>query len=64
MEGVLRILQWLALVGVGVFALMQCFALANRDPLGRPAVGWLVRACLIVLAAVCFFTVAHLAATR
>ena len=64
MEGTLSFLELVALVGVGIFALYQTFQLGDHGVLARPVPGWTVRACLIAIAAVCFFTVARLAATR
>jgi hypothetical protein len=64
MEGTLSFLELLALAGLGIFALYQCFEIGDDGVLARPAAGWTVRAVLIALAAVCFFTVARLAATR
>jgi hypothetical protein len=64
MEVALSFLERLAMLGVGIFALYQCFQIGDNGVLGRPAAGWTVRACLIVLAAVCFFTVARLFASR
>jgi hypothetical protein len=49
---------------VGIFALYQTFEIGDSGILARPVPGWTVRACLIAIAAVCFFTVARLAATR
>jgi hypothetical protein len=60
MEATLSFLERLLAVGIGIFALYQCFQI--RDT-ARPAFGWTVRACLIALAATCFFTVARMAAT-
>lgn len=64
MEGVLPALEWLAIASFGVFALYQAFEIGQRGLLARPVPGWIARACLIVLAAVCFFTAARLAAVR
>jgi hypothetical protein len=63
MEIALTILERLAIVGFGLFALYQCFQIGDHGRLSRPAVGWTVRVCLIAFAAACFFTVARLAAT-
>jgi hypothetical protein len=64
MEGALSFLELVALAGVGIFALYQTFQLGDRGVLAHPIPGWTVRACLVALAAVCFFTVARLVATR
>jgi hypothetical protein len=64
MEAALSFLERMVGVSIGIFALYQCFQLDDTGRLARPAVGWTVRACLIAVAAVCFFTVARLAATR
>lgn len=64
MESALTILERLVLVAIAIFALYQCFQVEDTGRLARPAAGWTVRACLIVLAAACLFTVARLAATR
>jgi hypothetical protein len=64
MEGVLSFLELAALAGVGIFALYQTFEIGDSGVLARPVPGWTARACLIAIAAVCFFTVARLAATR
>jgi hypothetical protein len=63
MEIALTILERLAIVAFGIFALYQCFQIGDQGRLSRPVVGWTVRICLIAFAAVCFFTVARLAAT-
>ena len=63
MEGVLSFLERLLGISIGIFALYQCFQIRDTGRLARPALGWTVRVCLIVLAAACFFTVARLAAT-
>ena len=60
MEHVMPFLQRLLLVGIGIFALYQCFQIADRGWLARPALAWTVRICLIAVAGVCFFTVARL----
>jgi hypothetical protein len=64
MEGTLSFLERVALVGLGIFALYQTFEIGDTGILARPIPGWTARACLIAIAAVCFFTVARLAATR
>lgn len=64
MEGTLSFLERVALVGLGIFALYQTFEIGDTGILARPIAGWTARACLIAIAAVCFFTVARLAATR
>ena len=60
MEGVLSFLERLVLVGIGVFALYQCFLVREKGFFARPLAGWSIRVALIALAAVCFFTVARL----
>ncbi len=60
MESVLSLIERLVLVGIGVFALQQCFVVRKKGFLTRPLAGWTIRAGLILLAAVCFFTVARL----
>ncbi len=64
MEVALSFLERVVIVGIGIFALYQCFQLGERGPLSRPAALWTVRICLIVVAAVCFFTIANLLGTR
>lgn len=64
MEAALSFLERLAGVGIGVFALYLCFQVGDTGRLAHPAVGWTARLCLIAVAAVCFFTVARLVATR
>jgi hypothetical protein len=64
MEGLLRFLELAATVGLGIFAIYQCFAIGDHGFLARPVAGWTVRTCLMAVAAICFFTVARLAATR
>jgi hypothetical protein len=64
MEAALSILERLVGIGIGIFALYQCFQVGDTGRLARPAVGWTVRVCLIAVAAVCFFTVARLVATH
>lgn len=61
MEATVSVLERMVLLGVAVFAFYQCFQIGDSGWLARPAAGWTVRACLIVLAAVCLFTVARLA---
>jgi hypothetical protein len=63
MEGILSILERLAIIAFGIFALYQCFQIGDTGRLSRPAVGWTVRVCLIAFAAACFFTVARITAT-
>ena len=64
MEAALSFLERLVLIGIGIFALYQCFQIEDTGRLARPAVGWTVRICLIAVAAVCFFSVARLVGTR
>jgi hypothetical protein len=64
MEAALSFLERMVLVGIGIFALYQCFQIADRGSLRRPALAWTASVCLIVLAGFCFFTVARLIATR
>jgi hypothetical protein len=64
MEAALSFLERMVTVGIGVFALYLCFQIGDTGRLGRPALGWTVRACLIAVAAVCFFSIARLAGTR
>ena len=64
MEGVLSFLERLVIVGIGVFALFQCFQLGERGVFRRAAALWTMRVCLVVVAAVCFFTVANLLGSR
>jgi hypothetical protein len=64
MEAALPFLERLLLAVVGVFALYQCFQIADNGRLARPAFAWAVRTCLIGVAGLCFFTVARLLATR
>jgi hypothetical protein len=64
MEAALSFLERLVLIGIGIFALYQCFQIADTGRLGRPALGWTVRICLIAVAAVCFFSVARWVGTR
>ncbi|HEY2002222.1 MAG TPA: hypothetical protein VGG80_07880 [Acidobacteriaceae bacterium] len=64
MEAALSFLERLTLIGIGIFALYQCFQIGDTGRLGRPAVGWTVRICLIAVAAVCFFSVARVVGTR
>jgi hypothetical protein len=64
MEAALSFLERLVLIGIGIFALYLCFQIGDTGRLGRPAVGWTVRICLITVAAVCFFSVARLVGTR
>ncbi len=64
MEAALSFLERLVGIGIGIFALYQCFQLGDTGRLARPAVGWTVRVCLIAVAAVCFFSVARLVGTR
>jgi predicted Co/Zn/Cd cation transporter (cation efflux family) len=63
MEAALPFLQRLLLAGIGVFALYQCFQVADRGRLARPGFAWAVRICLVVVAGLCFFTVARLLGT-
>ncbi len=60
MESVLSFIERLVLVGIGIFALYQCFKIDDQGILARPVVGWTVRVALIAVAAVCFFAVARL----
>jgi hypothetical protein len=64
MEAALSFLERMVLLGIAIFAFYQCFQIEDRGWLGRPAVGWTFRVCLIVVAAVCLFTVARLVGTR
>ena len=64
MEAALGFLERLVAMGIGIFALYQCFQIRDIGRLGRPALGWTVRICLIAVAAVCFFSVARLLGTR
>jgi hypothetical protein len=64
MEAALSFLERLVPIGIGIFALYQCFQIEDSGRLSRPAIGWTVRVCLIAVAAVCFFSVARLAGTR
>jgi hypothetical protein len=64
MEAALTFLERLVGVSIGIFALYLCFQIEDRGRLARPAFGWTVRVGLIGVAAVCFFTVAWLTATR
>jgi hypothetical protein len=64
MEAALSFLERLVLIGIGIFALYLCFQIGDTGRLGRPAVGWTVRICLIAVAAVCFFSVARVVGTR
>ena len=64
MEAALSFLERLVLIGIGIFALYQCFQIGDTGRLGRPALGWTVRICLIAVAAVCFFSLARLLGTR
>jgi hypothetical protein len=61
MEAALPFLEQALLVALGTFALYQCFNLPDGR---RPALAWTARTVLIVLAGVCFFTVARFAASR
>lgn len=63
MEVALPFLERLLLATVGVFALYQCFQIADSGRLARPASAWAVRIGLIVVAGLCFFTVARLLGT-
>lgn len=63
MESALPLLERLLLAIVGVFALYQCFQVAEQGRLSSPASAWAVRICLIAVAGLCFFTVARLLAT-
>jgi hypothetical protein len=60
MEVALPFLERILLVAIGVFALYQSFQVADSGRLARPAFAWMVRICLIVVAGVCFFTIARL----
>ena len=64
MEAALPFLERLLLAAVGIFALYQCFQIADRGRLTRPASAWAVRIFLIGVAGLCFFTVARLLGTR
>jgi hypothetical protein len=64
MEAALSFLERMVLLGIAIFAFYQCFEIGDSGWLARPAVGWTFRACLIVVAAVCLFTVARLVGTR
>ena len=64
MEAALSFLERMVLLGIAIFAFYQCFQNEDRGWLGRPAAGWTFRVCLIVVAAVCLFTVARLVGTR
>ena len=64
MEVALSFTERLVLFAIGVFALYQCFQVREKGFFARPLAGWSIRVCLIVLAAVCFFTVARLLGTR
>ena len=64
MEAALSFLERMVLVGTGIFALYQCFQIADRGSLRSPAVTWTARVCLIAVAGICFFTVARLLGTR
>ncbi|MFL6428942.1 MAG: hypothetical protein ACJ71S_11910 [Acidobacteriaceae bacterium] len=64
MEAALTFLERLVGIGIGIFALYQCFQIGNSGRLARPALAWTARVCLIGVAALCFFTVARLVATR
>lgn len=64
MEGVLGFLEQLLLICIGIFALYLCFQVGESGALSRPAAGWTARVCLIVVAAACFFTVAHVLGSR
>lgn len=64
MEATLSFLQRLTVISIGIFALYQCFQVGDSGRLARPALAWSVRIGLIGVAAVCFFTVARIAATR
>jgi hypothetical protein len=61
MESALSFIERLLLVAIGAFALYQCFLVRKKGFLARPAAGWTIRVALLLLAAVCFFTVARLA---
>ena len=63
MEAALPFLQLLLLAGIGVFALYQCFQIADQGRLARPGLAWTVRLCLVVVAGFCFFTAARLLGT-
>ena len=62
MENALPILERLMLIIIAAFALYQCFRIEEAGRLARPAAAWTLRASLIVVAAVCLFTVARTAA--
>jgi predicted Co/Zn/Cd cation transporter (cation efflux family) len=64
MEAALLFLERLLLAGIGVFALYQCFQIADHGRLARPGFAWTVRFGLIAVAGLCFFTVARLLGTR
>jgi hypothetical protein len=64
MEAALSFLERLVPIGIGIFALYQCFEIGDTGRLARPAIGWTVRVCLLAVAAVCFFSVARLAGSR
>jgi hypothetical protein len=64
MEAALPFLERLLLAGIGVFALYQCFQIADHGRLARPGLAWTVRFGLIAVAGLCFFTVARLLGTR
>jgi len=64
MVAALIFLERMVLVGIGIFALYQCFQIADRDSLRRPALAWTACVCLIAVAGICFFTVARLIATH
>lgn len=61
MEVALSALERMVLIGIAIFAFYQCFQIGDSGWLARPAAGWIVRLCLIALAAVCLFTVARMA---
>ena len=63
MEAALSFLERLVAIGIGIFALYQCFQIEDRGRLTRPVLAWTVRVGLIGVAALCFFTVARMAAT-
>jgi hypothetical protein len=63
MEVALPFLERLLLATVGVFALYQCFQIADHGRLARPASAWTVRIGLIAVAGLCFFTIARLLGT-
>jgi hypothetical protein len=60
MESALSFIERLVLVGIGIFALYQSFLVRKKGFLARPVAGWTIRVALVLLAAVCFFTVARL----